>query len=138
MNDLLEFMLETAERPGVWGLDDCCAQPARWVERIRGVRLNFPKYSTQDEAYRLVEEFGGLVNLWDHALEPAALEIRHGDPRPGDVGIIHVAGTCIEPLNERGLIYAADGIGWVRRIDKGYSPIRPRPRYQIKTWCVLG
>lgn len=126
-----EFLMEFAEKPVTWGLDDCCAAPALWVARATGTPLDYPVYDSHEEAYALIEGTkGGLIGLWEDVLAPVGLRVTDR-PKLGDIGIVMMG-----EVPQRGCIFANDGIAYFRRYDAGWHPLRPRPRTILKVWSV--
>lgn len=75
-----------AGKPAVWGEDDCARFAAAWVERLTGIALSLPRWSSEAEARRLQAD-PGTETLWDIALGGAGF-FRTAQPRLGDVGLI--------------------------------------------------
>lgn len=78
-----------------YGEDDCSLVPAQWVADITGKEFDWPVYSSREEAERIIEEAGGLVNVWSGIARKIGLEpvyLAPGQvPAVGDVGIIETS-----------------------------------------------
>lgn len=105
----MSFIEEWQDKESVWGVSDCSAWPALWVEVATGQKVPLPAYETRGEAARLIAKAGGLVALWRAALaETRAYEIDIEDVSCGDVGILDMS-DC-----QRGVIFANHQFGYVK------------------------
>src|SRR5690606_35402004 len=80
-----EYLRAAGTRRWEWGAWDCCAFPAGWVMECGysdPMALWRGTYASEAEAKALIEEAGGLVELWAIAL--GALPVVE-EPRAGDV-----------------------------------------------------
>jgi hypothetical protein len=114
--------------PVVWGESDCCAFPAKWIERVTGKRVPYPKYTTREEAHTLMAKSGGsLVRLCERWLAPLNLPLAI-DPQLGDVGVIRLSDKDV------GVIFCQGGIAAWRCEQQGVAFIRP---YNVlAAWAV--
>lgn len=97
---LAAWLDQAVDTPRQWGVHDCNLWPADWVVRCghadpaaewRGL------YTTPLGAARLVEDAGGMTQLWCDAANGVGLVVT---PRPlaGDVGLIEVMTSDRDPL----------------------------------------
>lgn len=128
--ELRAYLAEAEDAPMVWGESDCTTWPARWAERVRGVALDIPHWSSRDEAHALMREVGSLVALWDSVLSPAGI-FETGVAEIGDIGVIssHLHG-------EAGGIFLDGGYFAWRAEPKGYRILRPRAATIVKVWSL--
>ncbi|ORE90626.1 hypothetical protein ATO13_21941 [Stappia sp. 22II-S9-Z10] len=87
------YLAEMEETPFAWGTADCTTFAAEWVEIALGIThgIDWPVYSTKEEAAAIVEAAGGLVELWRSKAPGLGLfeiDPRHDDPVLGDIGIV--------------------------------------------------
>jgi len=131
--DRLQAFLERFhDVPVEWGVSDCTAAPAIWVQEEAGIDLGLPKYSSEDEARRLITEAGGLDRLWEERLGAAGIYERGDMPEQGDVGLI----TMRDRL--RGCIFMAGGIAAIRN-EKTASWFLMAPRLRhCRVWALPG
>jgi hypothetical protein len=105
--------------PVVWGESDCCAFPAKWIERVTGKRVHYPRYTTREEAHALIAKSGGsLVRLVERFLAPLRLSPA-ADPQLGDVGVIRLSDRDV------GVIFCHGGIAAWRCEQQGVAFLRP-------------
>lgn len=117
---------KVAERPCIWGVDDCTRWSADWVEAERGIDLRLPIYRGEEEARRIIAASGGLPALWRARLAAAGF-FTTTMPGYGDVGLVE---TRLGPL---GVIVAHDGV-CALRAEAGVTFLRPR-RF-LEAWAV--
>jgi hypothetical protein len=115
-----------AGKPCQWGVDDCTRWAADWVEQERGIDLQLPAYTGEEQARALIARAGGLLPLWAGRLARAGI-FETASPSYGDVGLVE---TKAGPV---GLIFAHDGIG-VWRAEVGATLLRPRRL--LKAWSI--
>lgn len=84
--DLGTYLAAARKKPWAWHEHDCSAFAATWA----GAEL--PAYSDEAGAEAIVHAAGGLVPLWDVALEGIADPIVPHEIEPGDVGVIELLG----------------------------------------------
>lgn len=109
-----------------WGVNDCSAWSGAWVEKERRINLGLPTYSGEAEARHLIEQAGGLENIWSRLAMLSGIAETES-PQYGDVGLID---TKFGPV---GVIVAHEGVcAW--RASFGVSFIRPRKF--LKAWAV--
>lgn len=116
---LRAYVSETAGRPVMWGADDCCAWPARWIEREAGVTLALPAYDSAETAAAVIAAGGGLVDLVGGVLAEVGIN-EAGSPELGDVGIIRTGRFGLV-----GVIFAAGGAVYWREA-QGVTVLIPR------------
>lgn len=116
------FLLDRARTPFAWGSHDCALFAADAVKAISGVDIadDFRgKYSTEDEAYALIQSVTGGTSVGDAAAHCAAKHglAEHKHPlmaKRGDLvvlendgrliaGVIHLNGRHITVAGEQGL-----------------------------------
>lgn len=127
---LKDYLAETVDAPMVWGESDCTMWPARWIEKVRGVSLPIPEWSSRDEAHALMDDAGSLVALWEDVLADSGM-MRAYAPEAGDVGVIksHFHGEC------GGIFLDAGFFAW-RAEPQGYRILRPRHDTILKAWSI--
>lgn len=115
-----------------WGKDDCSAAAANWVRAETGRPVGLPDYSGKAAAMQLIEDAGGLENLWERALVPTGLMQGWpaGTPSLGDIGIVDT--RLYGPV---GVIFCAFGTAFWRA-EEGYSFFTPRASHILKWWSV--
>lgn len=125
-----EYLRLAGTRKWDWGTWDCCAFPAGWV-----MENNHPdpmalwrgRYSSAEEAQALIEEAGGLVELWAIAL--GALPVVE-EPQAGDVAVCMVFGP--DGLEASGGIYTGDK--WAFLAPRGVYAGPVEPQHVIRIW----
>jgi hypothetical protein len=127
---LRAYLAESEDAPMVWGESDCSVWPARWVERVRGISVPLPKWSSLEEAHALMVKAGSLSALWEEALAECDI-FETASPETGDVGVIlsHAHG-------EAGGIFLDGGYFAWRAEPKGYRILRPRENTILKVWSI--
>ncbi|MBL4800168.1 MAG: hypothetical protein JKY50_22460 [Oleispira sp.] len=127
--EIEEYIRSYDNQPAIWGESDCSSWAAKWYELATGNKPKLPTYTTRTEAHELIEKAGGLVALWDTALEGFGLE-RYGEPELGDVGVIITKrfGDIGGIFGERGLFF------W--RSENGVAVLQPRTKTIKKIWCT--
>lgn len=83
---LKAYVEESSDLETVWGVSDCSAWCAKWVERATGRLVPLPVWHTREEAHALIEKYGSLDAVWEETLS-GVLDLT-GAPKYGDVGII--------------------------------------------------
>lgn len=124
---LMAFLEPLEGKPTEWGRDDCSALCARWAQE-NGHQVEMPPYASEDEARRLIEKAGGLVNLWGDIAFEAGIQERHGLPEMGDVGIIDT--RLFGPV---GVICVSNGVCCWRT---SRSAAWLAPRGYLKVWAI--
>lgn len=125
--DRLRAFVDSVEtKPVEWGIDDCTAFAAKWVEGETGESIELPKYSTRGQAARLTVEYGGLIEAWAYGLPSICTIV--GEPLLGDIGIIPT-----ERYGDAGVIFAHNG-ACIWRSEKSYRMFQPR--YVKAIWRV--
>lgn len=127
--EIEEYIKSWNDEPIVWGKSDCSAWAAKWYELATGNKPNLPTYASKAEADELIEKAGGLVPLWEAALEGFGHK-RYGDPELGDVGII-----ITKRFGDVGGIFGERGI-FFWRSENGFAPLQPRTKTIKKIWCT--
>lgn len=123
------FLCETQNKQMVWGVDDCTMQAHKWVEYATGVNIPSIKYSSQEEAYRLIAQKGGLDQIWYEAMRDH-FSLSYSDiPEYGDVGIIELSTNLV------GCIFAGGGVS-VLRTETGWRFLSARPKYIKQVWSL--
>jgi hypothetical protein len=126
--NLSAFLAGFEGKPVVWGKDDCSACPHLWL-RENGIHAHLPAYSSRDGAHALIEQAGGLVNVWDECLAGTGVGERCSDrPELGDIAVIDT-----RRLGPIGVICAAGGVCCWRK-EGGFFWIAPRSF--LKVWAV--
>lgn len=120
------FLAEIAGSPLVWGESDCTMQAHNWVVHSTGVQPNTIQYSSEQEAHRLIEEKGGLENIWFEAMSPHFRQVAQANY--GDVGIIGLTGG-----KKVGCIFVAGGAA-VLRTHNGTQFLSPTQKYIHQIW----
>lgn len=86
-------------RPMAYGSHDCLQFSARCVEAVTGSNYvaNFPPYSSEAQAFRILAEHGGVTGLITSVLgEPIAPNLAHvGDIVVADYEGRETAGVCM-------------------------------------------
>ena len=115
--------------PVVDGQSDCSIVPALWAAEITGLPIEWPDYSSADEAAAMIEDAGGLDHLWrDVARGPGFREYHaHDVPSLGDIGIVNT--RTRGPI---GGIFVNHGVIMVRCDPRDDAPRGMRPL----TWTV--
>lgn len=122
MTDLGDFLIAAGQRRRVPNKWDCCAMPAQWaienghpdpMAHWRGA------YSTEEEAERFIRDSGGLLALFDCGMTSAAVARRQGEPQPGDIGVLSVAG------HEAGAIFTGRRWAFVAERGIGFASVDP-------------
>ena len=124
---LADFLAGFDGKPVVWGRDDCSAVPYLWL-RENGFQARLPNYSSRDEAHALIDEAGGLINIWDICMAGTGIGSRRGGPELGDIAVIDT--RRFGPI---GVICAAGGICCWRK-EGGFFWLVPRS--YLKVWAV--
>lgn len=115
--------------PVVWGESDCTAYAAKWVEIVTGSPVaRLADYSSKDEALEIIAQYGGLLSLWDAALERAGIYENHLEPELGDVALVRTADH-----GDVGVIIANNG-ACILRTETGTRFLRPRSF--VKVWAL--
>ena len=142
---LRAYVQEIRGKPAQWGVDDCSLWVAQWVANETSREFDWPDYSSEEEARRIIDEAGGLVNVWDRVTREAGLMPIHVDkPTIGDVGIIetskgHVGGIftfgggiCVRTLDGAAVLGA---VGRSFPVRKGDGTWERRP-VVVKAWAL--
>ncbi len=94
MTDLKAFLSAYADKPFVWGVDDCCLFLADWIEANYGydpaatVRRT---YSDERSCHRLLFWSGGMVRLVSRLISAAGIDrVPAGEVRDGDIALLKV------------------------------------------------
>ena len=116
-------------KPCTYGVDDCSMLPAQWVADVTGREIDWPAYASREEAERMIDAAGGLVNVWLPVVRSLGLVERFDVPEIGDIGIIetsqgHVGGIW---LHARTFIW---------RAEMGVRVLGVRPHRIVKVWQV--
>lgn len=114
-DDLRAFLKAQTALPFIWRDSDCFRLPGAWVERLTGVVLPWPEYSTEEEALELVRQAGGATALADSMLAAVGWEPVLA-PSVGAVAVIPVVSR--EGMRaEVGAIWT--GRRWAARAKRG-------------------
>lgn len=126
---LQEYVAASQSTPVIWGVSDCTAFAAGWVEKATGISIpRLATYSSKQEAHAIIERMGGLDNIWSEALGKVGVCERYSSPQVGDVAILETMRFgCV------GVIVAQDQIA-ILRTDTG--TIFLRPRQFMKIWAI--
>lgn len=122
------------ECESVWGVSDCSKWAAAWVEQIHpGRSIALPRWSSREDAYRLIDAAGSLERLWSEALAGFDLErdirlFETGRPQLGDVGIIDTGRYG----QVGGIFLHGEYFAW--RAEKGVAFLVPRTI--VKAWSI--
>lgn len=127
---LAAFMERYSDLPTTWGVDDCSACPARWLEEETGRAVAYPAYSSPDEAAAVKLRAGGLLSIWESQLADAGVFERAGEPQLGDVAILDS-----RLYGQIGCIVLAGRVAAVRKLGGGWHPIGPVRQF-VKVWAV--
>lgn len=73
---VLDYIVERARQPFVWGKTDCVQFAAGMIERLTGVMPQLPEYSSESEAKRVLVSLGGLEAAVSKWLGPAQRDLR--------------------------------------------------------------
>lgn len=87
----LETYIEaTKGKVAQWGVDDCTAWVAGWIEVETGYKVDLPNYHDKNGADKLIQKFGGVVGLWGHCLNgaPVSALASFEEPEFGDIGLL--------------------------------------------------
>lgn len=126
--DLAAHTESVFEKTVDWGVDDCSAWVAAWVEKAFGAKINLPSYSSREEALALIDKAGSLAALWDNLCAEAGSFGAHFEPEYGDVAVIDFGS-----YGQVGMI-ALDAPNFVWRTDVGYTIRSAFPRHIVKVW----
>lgn len=128
IDEQLRAYIEAAHGdPVVWGVSDCSAWSARWVEQVTGRTVTMPAWQSPEEAYALIADAGSLTALWTDALLATGVWLT-GVPQAGDVGVIDTG-----RFGQVGGIFLAGGyFAW--RAENGTRFLIPR--HIVKAWSI--
>lgn len=124
---LQRFVDDWRQVPVVWGVSDCSAWAARWVETITGRAPVLPSYTSRDEAHALIAAAGGLGPLWDDALGAIGVYTTSA-PVLGDVIVCDT-----RKFGTVGLVMAHGGVAFWRA-ESGVHALAPRKI--LRAWHV--
>lgn len=131
MNELSEKLrthIDAAnERDMIWGVDDCTAWVAAWLETALDTSIERPRWTTREEAMQLIDAAGSLEALWSDVLCNAGL-YETGDPQEGDVGLIRSS------KGDVGGIFLYGGYFAWRGEPRGIAILRPR--LILRSWSI--
>lgn len=127
---LREFVGQLENRPVTWGRDDCCAFPARWIEKCTGVEPPFPTYDTEDEARMLIAQAGGLHSMWSEVAHKIGFLSCPYEPKLGDVGLVFTRACGVV-----GGVFGTNGV-FMWRSEPGVRMLPWRPRAIVAMWDV--
>ncbi|ORE90187.1 hypothetical protein ATO13_23166 [Stappia sp. 22II-S9-Z10] len=137
---LRDFVASWDDVPVEYGASDCSIVPAIWAARETDKRIEWPDYASEAEAAALVEDAGGLANVWREVAEGAgfaAHRIGAEVPGLGDIGIVDT-----RTLGQVGGIFANHGLILVRcdptpDAPRGMRPLSWRPgRTAVAAWRI--
>lgn len=113
-----------------YGVNDCSMFPAQWISDISGKELDIPFYDSRAAGNKLINEAGGLVNIWAGILGLAGFTERFDQPEFGDIGIMET-----RAFGEVGIIFCDCGLAlW--RSENGTAIISPRQKTILKVWAI--
>ncbi|WP_011580573.1 MULTISPECIES: DUF6950 family protein [Chelativorans] len=132
-------------KPMTWGVDDCSLWPAQWFANETGREFDWPLYSSEAEAHRIIDAEGGLVSVWNRIARQAGVMPRYGEmPVVGDVGIIETTrgrvggiftfggGMCVRTLDGAAAIGVVGRAFPVRNADGTWE----RRPVVVKVWAL--
>lgn len=129
-----EFAKQFCWKPVEWGKDDCSMFAAQWaadrLDRL-GREFRFFHYDGEDEARALIEEKGGLVNVWDEVAAANGIYRVPDRIRSGDVGVIH---THLH--GDVGCIFVKYGAVCLIRSDLGFHSLGIREKHVLGAWRI--
>lgn len=128
--ELLAEFIDKAVEPVRWGVDDCTMWAATWVNIASGRPVATLGYDTEDKARVLIEQHGGLLNIWDRALSDAGF-FESYEPQLGDVGLVDT--RLSGPV---GVIFGGGGLAMRRKADGGVWTFSTARRALIKAWSI--
>lgn len=127
----LEAFCEAMDgKPVTYGIDDCSTWPAQWAVNETGCDLDWPEYSSREEAQALIDEAGGLAPLWDAAIGSRFEECHEEYPPVGSIGIIRT-----RLFGEVGVIFVFAGVVCWRH-ETGVRVFGVRPNTIVKAWLL--
>lgn len=114
------FIEEVREEPLKWGVHDCCIMCAAAAMDLFGhkdlMKQWRGKYSSKEEAIRIMAKAGGLQKLIEKVLGPMLPpeKLRIGDIAFGDFGdgdsVALCTGHNVAAVGRRGLVFAKLGV----------------------------
>lgn len=121
-----EYLRAACGTPWITGKHDCCTLAGDWaITWARGDPMAEwrGKYSTDQEALRLIVKAGGLLMLWQRALTSIGVATV-GESRAGDVGVVRAFGEDGK-VTHVGAIWT--GQRWAFRASRGmnFEPAEP-------------
>lgn len=127
---LRSFVNRTQGVPVIWGESDCSTWPAQWIIDQTGANVEWPEYSTREEAQQIIDAAGGLDAVWHEIATEAGLERVWDAPILGDIGIIDT-----RLYGYVGGIFA-DGGAFCWRAEKGVLIMSPNRNYIKGIWRI--
>lgn len=124
---LRAFIVAAQESESVWGVSDCSKWAAGWVEQVHGRKIILPRWSSRDQAHRLIAKAGSLEVLWTDALRKFGM-FETGLPQLGDVGVIETGRYG----QVGGIFLHGEYFAW--RAETGVAFLVPR--IIVKAWSI--
>jgi hypothetical protein len=124
------FLRAQSALPFQWGAHDCATFLADWVCARSGIdpaARTRGTYETEDGARRHFDGFGGLARAVGREMKAAGFRLVR-DPRPGDVGVIHVPGELVCAV--------WTGRRWVFRRESGIAGVAGALARPVAVWGV--
>jgi len=88
---LRTFCASVAGKPIEWGQDDCSTWVLQWVVNETGSEVDWPAYSSREEAEAMIASAGGLEAIWTRMARDLRLVECHEEAIPaGSVGLLNV------------------------------------------------
>lgn len=128
MRELEAYIDSVSGKPVVWGVDDCTAWPAGWIERRTGVAVRRPHWASEAEAAAIIAEAGSLLALWERVLDDNGISPT-AEPVAGDVCVLRLSSAEVGGIILHGGFVAC-------RAGNGFAMLRPRVGVMIRAWAV--
>lgn len=119
-SDVMAAVDDIMSQPWQWGVSDCTASACDVFNRLHGIDPMKPLRGTYHDArsgYRLIRQWGGMLEMGARLAEMAGLRPGYGEP--GDIGV-SFARACSGPNGRSALICVQPGI-WAGKTEDGYA-----------------
>lgn len=84
---LNQFIQQELQKPFEWSKTDCCSTCNRWVKEATGISpISQYKYSTEEEAKKILSKPGGIAVLTNKVMRPWFKKTK--EPKLGDIGLV--------------------------------------------------